>query len=293
MAGVFVHRRDTHYDDKPDERYQFPKSYLSRASQIVGDWVVYYEPVKPAGRGFYAVAFVEKIIPDPSRADHYLALIRPGEYVDFPNPVPHRINGELVEADLRNAQAAVRTLSPSDFVRIVNLGLGKDDAALLPRVDQPLGSTVAEDRTPFNLDPPADDELERRRVLTNRTVRDAAFRTAVIKAYEKRCAFSGLQFINGGGRAEVEAAHIKSVSAKGPDSVNNGLALSGTVHWMFDRGLLSLDDNWSILVSRHVNDAESVERLLQPSKQATLPTDPTLHPRPDYLAWHREHVFKH
>ena len=111
-------------------------------------------------------------------------------------------------------------------------------------------------------------------------------------AYDRRCAFSGLQFINGGGRAEVEAAHIKSVSANGPDSVNNGLALSGTIHWMFDRGLLALNDNLEIVVSRHVNDLESVERLLRPNRQAVEPMDKTQLPRADFLAWHREHVFK-
>ena len=287
MAGVFVHRRDTHYDDKPDERYQFPKRYLKAATQIAGDWVVYREPVKAGDKGFYAVAFIDKILPDPSRQDHYLALIQPGSYLDFPYPVPHRLNGELVESGLTNAQFAVRTLSPRDFVHIVNLGLGDEHS--LPRVDFAASSSFAEERTPFLFD----DEQERRKVLTNRTVKDAAFRSTVIGAYNKRCAFTGLQFINGGGRAEVEAAHIKSVSANGPDSVNNGLALSGTIHWMFDRGLLALDDNMSIQMSRHINDVESVEKLLRADKQALLPTDPLQWPRPDFVKWHRENVFKH
>jgi putative restriction endonuclease len=148
---------------------------------------------------------------------------------------------------------------------------------------------LAEERAPFVFN----DEQERRKVLTNRTVRDAAFRTAVIEAYDRRCAFTGLQFINGGGRAEVEAAHIKPISVNGPDSVNNGLALSGTIHWMFDRGLLTLNDNFEILVSRHVNDVRSIDRLLRPNRQALVPTDAAHLPRADFLAWHREHVFKH
>lgn len=290
MAGVFVHRRDTHYDDKPDERYQFPKIYLSRAEQIVGDWAVYYEPLRAGGRGFYAVAFVEQIIPDPTRADHYLALIRKGDYIDFPTPVPHRIDGELVEAGLRNAQAAVRTLNPDDFVRIIKLGLG-DDAVFQSQSHTPAQSENAlfEERAPFLFE----DGEERRKVLTSRTARDAAFRSAVIRAYDKRCAFTGLQFINGGGKAEVEAAHIKSVEAKGPDSINNGIALSRTVHWMFDRGLLTLNDDRTIRISRHVNDIESMERLLRPDLRAILPADPAFTPRRDFLEWHRETVFKH
>ena len=95
-------------------------------------------------------------------------------------------------------------------------------------------------------------------MLTLRTVRDRVFRTRVLKAYDRRCAFTGFQFINGGGRAEVEAAHIKSVEAKGPDVVQNGVALSGTVHWMFDRGLLAVADNSEILLSNHINDVDGV-----------------------------------
>lgn len=288
MAGVFVHRRDTHYDDKPDQRYQFPKRYLKAALQIERDWVIYREPVKAGDKGFYAVAYVDKIVPDPARADHYLALIQPGSYLDFPHPVPHRINGDLVESGLSNAQNAVRTLTAADFVRIINLGLGEDEP-ILPRVDLSPNYSIAEARTAFRFN----DEQERRRILTSRTARDAAFRTAVVQAYDRRCAFTGLQFINGGGRAEVEAAHIKPVSANGPDSVNNGLALSGTMHWMFDRGLVTLDDNLSIQVSRHVNDVESLDRILRPERQICLPIDKGFWPRLDFLAWHREHVFKH
>lgn len=286
MPGVFVHRRDTHYADKPDERYQFPKSYLSRAKQFERDWAIYYEPVKAGGRGFYAVAYVERIIADPLRPDHFLALIEPGSYLDFPNQVPHRIDGQLVEAGLRNAQAAVRPLLSGDFVKIIDLGLGPDER-LLPRIDH-TPHTLAETRTPFIFN----EDQERRKVLTSRDARDAAFRAAVVQAYNRRCAFTGLQFINGGGRAEVEAAHIKPVSAKGPDSINNGLALSGTIHWMFDRGLLSLDDNMSILVSRHINDVASVDRLLRADRQALSPTDSMLAPRPDFIAWHRNNIFK-
>lgn len=288
MAGVFVHRRDTHYADRPDEQYQFPKRYFSRAAQFEGDWAIYYEPVKAGGRGFYALAFVDKIVPDPNKSDHFIAVIRPGSYLDFAQPVPHRLDGVLVESRLRNAQAAVRPLIDEDFIRIINLGLNEDDA-VLPRVTAADDFSFAEHRTPFLFD----DEQERRKILTSRAARDGTFRTAVLRAYDRRCAFTGLQFINGGGRAEVEAAHIKPVSEKGPDSINNGLALSGTMHWMFDRGMLGLNDDMSIKVSRHVNDMESLGRLLVPDRQAIMPAETALLPRADFVEWHQTHIFKH
>jgi putative restriction endonuclease len=50
--GAFVHRADSIYEDSPASQYQFPRQYLSRAQQCVGDWIVYYEPRKvPESRG--------------------------------------------------------------------------------------------------------------------------------------------------------------------------------------------------------------------------------------------------
>ena len=114
----------------------------------------------------------------------------------------------------------------------------------------------------------------------------------MLKAYDRRCAFTGFQFINGGGRAEVEAAHIKSVEAKGPDVVQNGLALSGTVHWMFDRGLLTVADNAEILLSNHINDVDGVRKILRSNGLTQFPDDKHDRPDPAFLRWHREHCFK-
>ena len=61
--------------------------------------------------------------------------------------------------------------------------------------------------------------------LASRIVRDRVFRRIVLRAYDERCAVSGLKLINGGGRAEVAAAHIRPVEADGPDIVSNGIAL--------------------------------------------------------------------
>lgn len=48
--------------------------------------------------------------------------------------------------------------------------------------------------------------------------------------------------------------HIRPVEHKGPETARNGVALAGTVHCMFDRGLISLSDDLDFLVSCQVND---------------------------------------
>jgi len=296
--GVFIHRSDSIYDDTPAERYQFPKQYLDRARACVGDWIVYYEPRKVVGsKGYYAVAKVERVVPDPSMSGMYLALIEPGSYLDFVTPVPFANESGPVERGVLNetgrisgrAQAAVRGLSPSDFSRIVEAGLA-DEHPVLPRtgfVD--VEPVVAEEHSPYIVD----DARERVSAIVSRLVRDRVFRRIVLRAYDERCAVTGLKLINGGGRAEVEAAHIRPVQANGPDIVSNGLALSGTAHWMFDRGLIGLDDDMQIIVSRQANDQDGILSIINSSGRILTPSREADRPHLQFVRWHREHCFKH
>lgn len=296
--GVFIHRSDSIYDDTPAERYQFPKQYLERARTCAGDWIVYYEPRKVLDtKGYYAVAKVERIIADPSAPGMYLALIEPGTYLDFATPVPFADENGPIERGVLNeagrisgrAQAAVRGLSTSDFNRIVEAGLADKDP-LLPRTDlAAIGPSVREEHTPFMVD----EARERVSAIVSRIVRDRVFRRIVLRAYDERCAVTGLKLINGGGRAEVEAAHIRPVEANGPDIVSNGLALSGTAHWMFDRGLIGLDDDMRIMVSRQANDPDSIRSVINASGRIMMPPREADRPHPQFVRWHREHCFKH
>lgn len=295
--GIFIHRSDSIYDDIPSERYQFPKQYLSRAQQCEGDWIVYLEPSKvKETKGYFAVAKVQEIIPDPRKPDMFLAVIEPGTYLDFGDPVSFRDENSIIERGLLNdqgkisgrAQAAVRTLSAEDFARIVERGLGRDED-ILPRVGDSMQLPGFQDaQKPYRHMP----ARERVNQLTNRAVRDRNFRKNVLRAYGERCAITGLRLINGGGRAEVEAAHIRPVEHDGPDIVSNGIALSGTSHWMFDRGLVGLADDLTILVSRQSNDIEAVTSMINSSGKILVPDRLANRPRTEFVTWHRENCFK-
>ncbi len=75
-------------------------------------------------------------------------------------------------------------------------------------------------------------------------------------------------------RAEVEAAHIRPVEHDGPDIVSNGIALSGTAHWMLDRGLIGVSDGLAILVSRQTNDPNVVNAMINASGKLLVPERP-------------------
>jgi putative restriction endonuclease len=226
----------------------------------------------------------------------FVALIEPQSYLEFAATVPFKDAQGVVERGLINhegvisgrAQAAVRPLSAADFDEIVSRGLASS-SALLPRTDLTTWrSELREAQVPFQ-----DSQLrERSLYLSSRILRDRVFRQVVLKAYDSRCAVTGLRLVNGGGRAEVDAAHIKPVEASGPDCVGNGLALSGTAHWMFDRGLISANDDLQIIISRHVNDMESIRKIINPSMRILPANRPSDRPHPHFLSWHRENCFK-
>ncbi|MFC3569683.1 HNH endonuclease [Paracoccus simplex] len=291
---VLLHKAESIYEDELDTSYDFPRRYLNAMKEGVGDWVVYYEPVKAGPRGYFAVAKIVDVIPKPGAEGRYLALIEPGSYLPFDRNVPRLLNGQPLETALKSCsgaplsggavQLAVRRLPEGDFARIVNLGLPHD----LEQIEatrynkQPVG--LQEEALVFQR--PVTERLTRRKY------REVAFSRKVREAYGYRCAISGLQLRNGGGRPEVQAAHIRPVERDGSDSIRNGLALSGTLHWMFDRGLISVaEDSETILVSRNKVPGDVINRLIRPGGKLLKPADPHNHPHPENLRWHRENVF--
>lgn len=291
--GVFVTGAHSIYGDQPKDFYRFPANYLPAARRMVGQWIVYLEPRRAGGRGYFAAAKVERIEPDLATPGMHLALIEPGSYLDFGTAVPFSIDKLPMERALLNddgsikgsKQLAVRPLSNADFNRIVEIGL-MDAEPELPRLGQvePMPAMLGEiGQEPF------EGPIDRATMLVSRKVRDGKFRRAVLHVYEGRCALTGMRLVNGGGRLETEAAHIMSVGAGGPDAVNNGIALSGTVHWMFDRGLIGLAESGEILLSGKINDREGVEKMIYADRQARWPSAEAYRPHPQYLAWHREY----
>lgn len=287
---VLLHKAESIYDDEPDSRYDFPKAYLKAVLEGVGDWVIYYEPVKAGPRGYFAVAKIQQVIPKPGQAGRYLALMEPGTFLPLDREVPRLQQGRARERALMTEngmlksggaqQLAVRRLPEAEFAAIVAEGLPADLENLEAlRYDGGMAAAGVAFERPV---------VER---LLSRPYRDVAFRRKVREAYDFRCAISGLRLRNGGGRPEVQAAHIRPVEHRGSDSVRNGIALSGTLHWMFDRGLISVADDGSVLVSRNKVPGEVVDRLIHPGGRLLWPVDARHHPHPENLRWHRENVF--
>lgn len=242
--AVFTTKVEPTYDDLPEIRYHFPRSYLRQAEASKGDWVIYYEPRRTSGnlssrggrQAYFATARITAVEPDPSLPDHYYAFV--SDYLEFDRPVPFKEGDRYYESGLRRNDGgtskgafgrAVRSISDSEYDEILRSGFA-EVLTRIPSTEEVIGGLADE---PETFERPI---VER---IVARPFRDAAFSIAIKSAYDNTCAITGLKIINGGGRSEVQAAHIRPVEKLGPDFVRNGIALSGTVHWMFDRGLLS------------------------------------------------------
>jgi putative restriction endonuclease len=298
VKGVFDTRPGSGYDDDIPRRYHFPRQYRSIADALVGSWIVYREPQRKAGRRAYiAVARVTRVEDDLERTGHAYAYV--ADYLGFNRLVPFVSAGRYAEAPLREIGdstrigrylrgRSVREMSDEDFGHIVRVGLGP---TLAPEnaVRLELDALHADHETQSLLEAPLE-EQERRieQILINRKIRDASFRSQVCEAYENRCAISGLRMVNGGGKPEVQAAHIWAVSDSGPDVVQNGIALSGTIHWLFDRHLISLTDDYRLLVSHNKVPTELRSLFQSQMNRIHLPVDRRIWPHPAYISRHRE-----
>jgi putative restriction endonuclease len=125
--------------------------------------------------------------------------------------------------------------------------------------------------------------------------RVARFRLDVVAAYNYSCALTGLRLTTITVGSIVDAAHIHQFAKSRNNDPRNGMALCKNAHWLFDNGLWSLDDDYSVLVARHrfSEDAPDQKSLTAyAGERIRLPSAESLWPDRKCLAWHRKHTFQ-
>lgn len=114
-----------------------------------------------------------------------------------------------------------------------------------------------------------------------------SFRDFVMLGYNKKCAITG-EVIAYQDLINLEAAHIKPKSHSGPYLPCNGIAMCRDMHWAFDRGMFTIDNNLHIRVHDKVEQSLLSQYHNQPIYE---PIDDFFKPEPRYLQYHRENVF--
>lgn len=124
--------------------------------------------------------------------------------------------------------------------------------------------------------------------------RDGRFRIDVVMAYNYTCALTGYSLITLNAGTIVDACHIHQFAKSRNNDLNNGISLSKNAHWLFDSGLWSLTDDYTVIVAnRHFSEAGESAHLLTAmvGRQVHLPARRELWPDVRHLHWHRTHKF--
>jgi hypothetical protein len=107
------------------------------------------------------------------------------------------------------------------------------------------------------------------------------FRTELLRAYRGTCAVTGCTV-----NEVLQAAHIRPVKENGRHTVVNGILLRADFHNLFDRGLLTINQRYEIVLDKSL--MKSVEyRRFHGKRLVAIPTSPSDRPSKRLLAEHR------
>lgn len=125
-------------------------------------------------------------------------------------------------------------------------------------------------------------------------VRSGLFKRHIIQLYQSTCAFTGMRLVSRHGHSFVDACHIVPFNVSHDDRIGNGIALCPNMHRAFDRGLLSVDEDYRIIVSPHFTEDESHDYSLHrlQGRRINGPQLAQYLPQSDRFGWHRQYIFK-
>lgn len=122
-------------------------------------------------------------------------------------------------------------------------------------------------------------------------IRGGLFKKIIPQIYNNTCAISKSRFTSTiSNLSMVDACHIVPFSESHDDNVTNGIALCPNLHRAFDRGLIAISDDYTVLVSPGlIEDKSSPYNLSQFKGQSiALPFAEELYPSLSNLATHRK-----
>src|SRR5690606_22893691 len=86
--------------------------------------------------------------------------------------------------------------------------------------------------------------------LVTTEARCSIFKNEVPKIYKYTCAISRLNITTTSDIQMIDACHIEPWSSTKNDTIQNGITLTPTLHRAFDRHLISIDENYRVVVSK-------------------------------------------
>ena len=151
----------------------------------------------------------------------------------------------------------------------------------------------------LDLEVPTEDEVTTAALLQSpeeaeQRGREVRFRLSIVSLYNYTCALTGYRLMTVSSGSIIDAAHIHQFADSRNNEIRNGLALCKNAHWLFDNGLWTIADDYTVRVAlgSFAEDSPDQKRLSDYHGQMIrLPSNPALRPDPVYLDWHRRERF--
>lgn len=123
-------------------------------------------------------------------------------------------------------------------------------------------------------------------------IRGGLFKRMIPKIYNNTCCISGMSINTSLNIQMIDACHIIPFSISNDDTIPNGLSLSPNLHRAFDRGLITINKDYTVKVSPAVEEAKSNYSISQfDGCKILLPHETKWHPSMESLTWHSKKVF--
>lgn len=119
-------------------------------------------------------------------------------------------------------------------------------------------------------------------------IRSNVFKKEIPKIYNNTCCISGLRIDAIDNISLVDACHIVPFSESYNDSITNGIALCPNLHRAFDRGLISINEKFNVLVNTNFIEPNSTSYNIKQfeNKKIILPDNPKYYPALQSLIQH-------
>ena len=170
-----------------------------------------------------------------------------------------------------------------DFATLERVSYGEREDVLLASV---LRSNTLEQFIPFAAEDKAIYKISAQK-------RERAFKQVVFEQYNYTCAITGMKY-QSEHLVEAQAAHIIPKREKGSDDPRNGIALSRSAHWAFDQGMLTISNQYEIIVHPKAKIANTIRFPILDlhGQPINKPMDDNFLPHPEALEWHRKEIFE-
>lgn len=127
----------------------------------------------------------------------------------------------------------------------------------------------------------------------DKLMRSSVFQKTIPGIYNHTCCISGMHMRSPASYSMIDACHILPLSQNGKDHIRNGISLCPNLHRAFDNFLISINENYQVVISPHLVETPSNYAVTPfAGKRILLPSDKRYYPAMENLNWHYNEFIK-